>query len=223
MTTIVAIITTSMNILGIKIKEFRSLRDWTQNDLAKRSGVDRGTLASIESGKAKNPTTANLLKLARAFSIRPEELYQAAGYIEDVIDYKLRQESPEEILDRLRLAQPVSIPVFSDYPFHAGQPVDPVFYVYRSRPEVAGKNIEGYLVHGKCLEPVIQNDDIIIVDREREIDNGDIIACLIPEGMLIARLRKIAGEVYLENNEGRIKFDECQAAAPVIEVIRKLK
>jgi len=39
----------------------------------------------------------------------------------------------------------------------------------------------------------------------------------------IARLRKIADELWLENNDGRYRFQECQVAAPVIEVIKKAK
>jgi len=36
-------------------------------------------------------------------------------------------------------------------------------------------------------------------------------------------LRKITDDLYLENGDGRIKQDECLVAAPVIEVIRRLK
>ena len=204
---------------GLYVKRLREERGMTQGELSRQSGVSRGHLSRIEIGSYKSCNYATLEKLAKGLNISLSELSRIMKGRKSVI----RQETSEEILERLKLAQPVSIPVFRDFPFHAGQPVDPVFYVYRSRHEVAGKNIEGYLVHGQCLEPIIQDDDVIIVDRERAIDDGDVIACLIPEGMLIARLRKIAEELYLENNEGRIKLEEAQVAAPVIEVIRRLK
>lgn len=210
--------------LGQKIKSLRVERGWTQNELAKRTSLDRGYLAYIESGRVGKPSADTFLKLARAFNIRPEELYQAAGYIkDDRRDYQPRQETSEEILERLRLAHPVSIPIYPEYPFHAGEPVEPVDYVYRTRPRGSRTAIEGYIVHGKCLEPIIQGEDVIIVDREAEIDAGNIVACLAQGGLYLGRLRKIADELYLENNEGRIKFAECQVAAPVIEVIRRLK
>jgi len=72
-------------------------------------------------------------------------------------------------------------------------------------------------------EPIIKDNDIIIVDREGIIDNGDIVATLTAGQLYLGYLRKIVDEVYVENNEGRIKFDECQIAAPVIEIIRRLK
>jgi len=209
--------------LAQKLKELRLERGWTQQEVANRSGISRQSVSYLEQRDRGRPPADILLKLARAFNIKPEELYRAAGYITEITDTSPRTETPEEILDRLRLATPVSIPIYIDYPFHAGDPVEPVEFVYRARSKLAKKNIEGYIVHGDCLEPQINNGDIIIVDREGEINNGDIIACLIDSEIHIARLRKIAGELWLENKDGRRKFEECQVAAPVIESIRRLK
>jgi len=210
--------------LAQKLKDSRLQRSWTQLDVAKRSGLDRSYISYLEQpGKSGRPSAEALLKLAHAFNIKPEELYQAAGYIKETKGTTPRLETPEEILDRLKLATPVSIPIYTDYPFHAGDPVEPIDFVYRARPKLANKNIEGYVVHGKCLEPHVNNGDIIVVDREGEIDNGDIIACLLDNELHIAKLRKIADELWLENNNGRRKFQDCQVAAPVIECIRRLK
>lgn len=210
--------------LGQKIKELRAEKEWTQHELAKHSGIGRGYLAQLETDIVANPSANILLKLARAFNIRPEELYQAAGYVKDArVPYLPRQETHEEILDRLKLATPVSIPVYEEYPFHAGELVEAISYVYRARTTIARRTLEGYIVHGGCLEPTVRDEDVIIVDREASIDSGDIVACLVDNQLTLGHLRKIANELYLENNEGRIKFEECQLAAPVIEVVRKLK
>jgi SOS-response transcriptional repressor LexA len=73
------------------------------------------------------------------------------------------------------------------------------------------------------FSPLIEDKDIIIVDREASIDAGDIVACLFQGELHLGRLKKIAGELYLENNLGRIKLQDCQVAAPVIEITRRLK
>lgn len=207
-----------------KLKELRLQRGWTQLEVAKRSGLDRGYVSYLEQPKSKDthPSAEALLSLARAFNIKPEELYEAAGYIKG-LQISPRPETPEEILDRLKLATPQTIPIYTDYPFHAGDAVEPVDFVYRARTRPATKNIEGYIVHGKCLEPQITEGDIIIVDREGQINSGDIIACLLGNELHIGRLRKIADELWLENNQHRTNFEECKAAAPVIETIRRLK
>lgn len=210
--------------IGNKVIELRKEREWTQYELGRRAGIVRGTIASIESGKSKEPTTEILLRLARAFKVRPEELYYAAGYIIDTgVLACLPKETSEDILERLRLAHPVSIPIYSEFPVSAGEGLEPVEYVYRERTKPAPKNIEGYLIHGDSLAPHVIHNDIVIVDRDGQIDNGDIVAALVDGRLYISRFRKVGGELLLENNHGRIKFNECQVAALVIEVIRRLK
>ena len=85
------------------------------------------------------------------------------------------------------------------------------------------KNIQAYIVHGDCLEPKINDGDVIIVDREGAIDNGDIVACLLDNEFHVLRVRKVAGDLWLENNHGKFKFEQCHDAAPMIECIRRLK
>jgi len=215
-----------MGMLRQKIRELRAERGWTQAELAKRSGLDRGYIANLEGSKSiQRPSADAFLKLARAFCIEPEELYQAAGYIKDINDTHPRPETPEEILARLKLATPQSIPVYpwEAFPFHAGDAVDPVEYVYRARPKSSSDHIEAYIVHGDCLEPKVNDGDVIIVDREGAIDNGDIVACLLDDEFHVLRVRKVASQIWLENNYKKYKFEECQEIAPVIECIRRLK
>ena len=213
-------------MLSEKLRQLRKERGWTQLEVARRSGIDRRTISYLEQDRNRNnqPSAKTLIGLARAFNIKPEELYQTAGYIkESGIAY--RAETPEEILDRLRLATPISIPVYSwqDFPFRAGDSVEPQEYVYISRRKSAGKRIEAYIVRGNCLEPKINDGDVIIVDREAAIDNNDIVACLLDGEFHVLRVCKVADELWLENNYKKYKFDECQSAAPVIECVRRLK
>jgi transcriptional regulator with XRE-family HTH domain len=60
--------------------ELRKLRldhhGWTQAELAKRSGVPRGTIANLEIGRQPNISIMLLNRLARAFTLPPERLYK---------------------------------------------------------------------------------------------------------------------------------------------------
>ena len=212
--------------LAKKIRELRAERGWTQLDLAKRSGLDRGYIANLEGSKSiQRPSADAFLKLASAFKIKPEELYHAAGYISEAKHIKPRLETPEEILDRLRLATPQSIPVYpwEAFPFHAGDGIEPIEYIYRARPKISSKHVEAYVVHGDCLEPKIHDLDVIVVDLEGQIENGDIVACLVDNEFHVLRVRNVAGELWFEDNHGKFQFEQCQEIAPVIEVIRRLK
>jgi putative transcriptional regulator len=58
-----------------KIKVYRAMHDLTQEDLAKKVGVTRKTINTIETGKFV-PSTILALKLAKAFDITVEELFE---------------------------------------------------------------------------------------------------------------------------------------------------
>jgi repressor LexA len=194
---------------GLEIKELRETAGLTQAELAVRSGLTRAHISRIEIGYIQDPKEDVLQKLAAALDLTLADLRRKL--------YGL------DLPETNRLPQPTRHPIYKDFPFHAGSPVRPVDYFYRNRPDKAPKNVEGYIVHGNSQEPTNQEGDVIIVDREGAIDNGDIVACLVDEDLLIGRLRKIADELWLENNLGRRKFQECLLVAPVIEINRRIK
>ena len=58
-----------------KIKVHRAMHDWTQEELARRVDVTRKTINTVENGKYV-PSTYLALKLARAFGVAVEDLFQ---------------------------------------------------------------------------------------------------------------------------------------------------
>ena len=194
----------------------------TQQELANRAGFTRQHIQAIEKGRFKTYKDEYIYRLAPHLNISPDDLFDLIRGREES---RRPKETPEQILERLRVSISSTVPIYEDYPYspHAGKPVEPVDHVYMVRDRAKGRRLEGYISHGKCLEPEIKDGDIIIVDRDGEIDTGNIVACLA-DGMLhLARLRKIADEFYLENNEKRIKLDQCEVVAPVIEIRRRIK
>src|SRR5437870_5373399 len=59
--------------LATNVKQLRLARSFTQEQLARLSGVPRATWANLESGAA-NPTVSVLLKVAGALQVSVEEL-----------------------------------------------------------------------------------------------------------------------------------------------------
>lgn len=211
--------------LGEKLRELRKNKGWTQEEVAKRTSLGRGYIAQLERNIVARPSADTFLKIAQAFNINERELYQAAGYIsrEGRGVYQVRKETTEELLDRFRITLPEEVPIYEEFTLHAGKPVVPIDYIPISRQTAKGRRLEAYITRGNCLTPEIQDGNIVVIDREGPIDEGDIVACVVGDELHIARLRKIAGELYLENNHGRYKLSEALIAAPVIEVRRKLK
>lgn len=61
--------------LSNKLKVYRAINDWTQEELARRVDVTRKTINTIENGRFI-PSTYLALKIARAFDVPVEELFQ---------------------------------------------------------------------------------------------------------------------------------------------------
>ena len=59
--------------LSEKIAGERKKQGWSQEELAERLGVSRQAVSKWESG-ASDPSTANLIALAKLFGTTPEEL-----------------------------------------------------------------------------------------------------------------------------------------------------
>lgn len=67
-----------MNIkqkLGIKIKQLRIEKGWSQEKLALNAGLDRTYLPSIEKGE-RNVSLEVIEKLALALNVKPSELIE---------------------------------------------------------------------------------------------------------------------------------------------------
>lgn len=58
-----------------KIKVYRAMHDWTQEELAQRVNVTRKTINTIENGKFV-PSAYLALKIARAFGVSVEDIFQ---------------------------------------------------------------------------------------------------------------------------------------------------
>ncbi|WP_372786881.1 helix-turn-helix transcriptional regulator [Phenylobacterium sp.] len=58
-----------------RLRQARADRGWTQADLAERVGVTRKTINTVENG-VFTPSTVLALKLARAFDLTVEALFQ---------------------------------------------------------------------------------------------------------------------------------------------------
>jgi len=193
---------------GLRIKQLREERHLTQGELAERSGISRSYLSQIEIGRYKSFRGDTLTKLAKGLELSISTLLG----------------EPECRIDIQKLSSDiVRVPVYDAFPVHAGQPVTAMDYCYLGNVSLARKTLEGYLISGDCLKPEIKDRDIVIVDREGDIESGNIVLCQVEGEVHIGRLRKIAGDYFLENNHARFKLEDISVMAPVIEVVRRLK
>ena len=60
--------------MGYRIREEREKKNMTQEELARQSGVSRGTISALENGSSRATTTKTLMNIARALGVSIEAL-----------------------------------------------------------------------------------------------------------------------------------------------------
>ncbi len=57
------------------LREARTKRNLTQEELAARSGVEQPTISALENSRIQSPSWDTVCLLARALKVKPEELF----------------------------------------------------------------------------------------------------------------------------------------------------
>lgn len=65
--------------MGYKIKELREAMKMTQEELAEKSGVSRGTISALENGIDRTTTLKTLVKLAQALDTTVDRIFFTKG------------------------------------------------------------------------------------------------------------------------------------------------
>ena len=58
-----------------RLQELRWEKDWSQEQLSRRSGVSRKTIEHIENGTTLSPSVYTAIKLAKALSVSVEDIF----------------------------------------------------------------------------------------------------------------------------------------------------
>jgi transcriptional regulator with XRE-family HTH domain len=66
--------------VGMRLRYVRKeLRGWTQQELAKASGVKQTTISDLETGESRSPVGTNLVSLAQSLQVNPDWLATGKG------------------------------------------------------------------------------------------------------------------------------------------------
>ncbi len=72
------------NTLGEFIKKVRTEKGMSQEDLAKAARLARSYISRLEDNQFTSPSAMTLIRLAKGLGVSHDELFQAAGYLEQV-------------------------------------------------------------------------------------------------------------------------------------------
>lgn len=197
-------------IFSKKLKFYIHKNDMTQAELAKRLGVSAQSVTSWCKGD-KSPRMDKVDAMCRIFNCRRSDL------MEDSSEAKPSRSTG------------VVIPVLGRVA--AGIPITAAEYVIDteeiSQAMAADGEYFGLQIKGDSMEPKISNGDVVIVRKQSDADDGDLVIALVNGNDAVCkRLKKYAeGIALLSTNPAYepMYFSEKEIAEKPVEIIGKVK
>jgi transcriptional regulator with XRE-family HTH domain len=157
--------------LGEYIKTVRRRRGLSQWELSRLSGLTRSHLSRLELDDFESPSAETFLSLAKALKVHPNDLYQAAGYIEE--NTRFRREitrNADGAFSELEKFAVYPVPVLHG---NNSELMNDVRQSSFNAGDEDRPHIIGFYARGFSLEPEVVEGDIILVDREKQpvVDN----------------------------------------------------
>lgn len=203
-----------------KIKEYRKLKRMTQKELGAKIGVKHNTVSGYENG-TNEPEQDILFKIAAALDVSINDLFP---------------ETRSDTTNIRRRKKGVRIPVLGYVA--AGIPLEAIEDIidYEEIDEELAHTGDFFAlqVHGESMEPVLYEDDVVIVRKQPTADTGDIAIVLINgdeatikkikrerDGVMLIGYNTSVYEPHFYSNE-EIENLPVQILGKVIELRRKL-
>lgn len=177
--------------LGKYLRDIREQLGYSIYDVNKLCDISPSYLSLMENGKRK-PSAIILKKIAPIYSLNYLDLYEKAGYIDLINDEKYisTDSTPDDIYDQLKNigtmyvsnTDMVKIPILG---------VVKAGYDYLAQENWIGsvdveKNIisdgSEYFalkVVGDSMSPVLIQDDIVVIKKQNDFENGDIVVAIV--------------------------------------------
>lgn len=178
--------TLSTKDLGIYLKNVREYLGYSTYDVNKLCKISQSYLSLMENGKRK-PSAIILKKLAPIYKLDYLDLYEKAGYI-DLINNSTNSKQEVPILKQINSNNNV---LFTK---------NIVGYVTIDETLNDIKNYFAFKIKDDSMSPILNNDDIIIVHKQEDVENGNIAILLINDkDIIIRKISKTQNGIKLES------------------------
>lgn len=177
--------------LGRFLKEARSQKKMTITDLENESGINRADIHRLEGGQKKRLNPFQLVSLAEALEINLIDLYILVGFISKkaITDF-VKKKTDERISEQLKIISytgAIKIPVFEDFlnALDLVKNSEPIKYTTLFLNE--DTEYVGIIIKEDTLTPLISKNAIVILEKTKNIQNGDLAVFSIDDIFYIRR------------------------------------
>lgn len=157
--------------LGAYLKKIRESEEISLREVEKLTGVGYSHLSMIENGK-RNVTPALLKNLSRIYGIDYIDLYEKAGYLDLAESERLKNNSTDN-----KRVFPLLGTVKAGYDYLANENI--IGYINIDKKISDPENYFALKVIGDSMQPVLYEDDIIVVHKQSDVESGQIAIVLV--------------------------------------------
>lgn len=199
--------------IGNKIRQYRKQNNLTQDELAKRLGLGKGTISNYESGY-RTPQESRLFELAEALGVSINDLFPPTvnqSIVDKIIDISTQLEAPrqEKVYNyaehelkeqnkviNLKEAQAV----YLNSKLSAGTGILDLDPADTKEIEYSGyvpKHDLAFLVDGNSMTPTFEDGEVVFVEKTPDIHSGQFVAVQVNEEAFIKK-------AYIEDDRLRL-------------------
>lgn len=175
--------------LGQYLKNIRESLGYSTHDINKLCEISQSYISLMENGK-RRPSPIILKKLASAYFLDYIDLYEKAGYIDLAENEKLK-----DFVSDNKQAFPLLGTVKAGYNYLASENI--IGYVSIDKQLSDPENYFALKVIGDSMQPVLFEDDIVIVHKQNDIESGQVGIILI-DGEEATIKKIVKHEDYIE-------------------------
>lgn len=161
--------------MGKYLKSLRENLELSTHDVNRLSEISQSYLSLIENGKRK--ASAIILKnLAKVYNVDYLDLYEKAGYI-DLIEDEQKAKYKIDELGNPVVSVPLLGTVKAGYDYLAEENWIGTVDIKKQLADTG--EFFALKIHGDSMSPVLIEDDIVIVRKQDDFENGNIVVALI--------------------------------------------
>lgn len=212
--------------LGQYLKNVREQLGYSTYDVNKLCDISQSYLSLMENGRRK-ASAIILKKLAPIYSLNYIDLYEKAGYI-DLIDNSKKSKTKLDKLGNPVVEIPILGTVKAGYDYLAQE--NWIGTIDIDKKLADSGEFFALKVKGDSMAPVLIEDDIVIIKKQDDFENGDIVVAIVNgDEATIKKGKKSESKILLQpfntNYDPLIFTEEEMDTIPVriVGIVKQLK
>lgn len=174
--------------LGEFLKEKREKCEISLREVEKLTGLGYSHLCMVEKGR-RNVSPALLKNLARIYNADYLDFYEKAGYIDLIDNERLKGINNKQAFPLLGVVK-------AGYNYLATENI--IGYVSIDNPVSDPENCFALKVTGDSMQPLLYENDIVIVHRQNDVESGQTAIVLINgEEATVKKIQKFDDHIEL--------------------------